>query len=116
MRLVERCRPTSCYVHLRSGYAGGAIGSITCSQHFEASFGGGLVEARYRRLPSIYVMGIIFHRGSSWLRIYCYLRYIVCLLQLEEQLVFDARMHMAVDEMGKRLAEEADAQLLERKR
>ncbi|CAM9476678.1 unnamed protein product [Ectocarpus sp. 8 AP-2014] len=36
--------------------------------------------------------------------------------QLEEQLAFDARMHMAVDEMGKRLAEEADAQLLERKR
>ncbi|CAM9889849.1 unnamed protein product, partial [Ectocarpus fasciculatus] len=36
--------------------------------------------------------------------------------QLEEQLAFDARMHMAVDEMGKKLAEEADAQLLERKR
>ncbi|CAM9405685.1 unnamed protein product [Ectocarpus sp. 6 AP-2014] len=36
--------------------------------------------------------------------------------QLEEQLAFDARMHMAVDEMGMRLAEEADAQLLERKR
>lgn len=37
-------------------------------------------------------------------------------LQLEEQLAFDARMHIAVDEMGTRLAEEADAQLLERKR
>lgn len=36
--------------------------------------------------------------------------------QLQEQLAFDARMHIAVDEMGSRLAEEADAQVLERKR
>eukprot|EP00903_Cladosiphon_okamuranus_P008285 g7974.t1 len=36
--------------------------------------------------------------------------------QLEEQLAFDERMHVAVDEMGAKLAEEADAQLLERKR
>eukprot|EP00752_Nemacystus_decipiens_P007451 g6660.t1 len=36
--------------------------------------------------------------------------------QLEEQLAFDARMHVAVDEMGTKLAEEADSQLVERKR
>lgn len=36
--------------------------------------------------------------------------------QLKEQLTSDVHMHMAIDEMGTKLAEEADAQLIERKR
>ncbi|CAM9102408.1 unnamed protein product [Hapterophycus canaliculatus] len=35
---------------------------------------------------------------------------------LEDQLAFDSRMHLAVDEMEAKLAEEADAQLMERRR
>lgn len=50
---------------------------------------------------------------------YRFVRTMCCLmrlLQLQEQMEFDARMHEAIAEMQEKLGQEADEQLMERKR